>query len=224
MASAIVSSTKKSTARQIEAAAPQTLTIAEEAAKLAVRVLNHSRAQDIAKAEGLFQQWTDRERAAKALLRGVEAREYTWGAIFKGTKEALIKAGLLDATTRTVKSGVKHYRLPLNHEDGYNAACYGPTFGTIPPTWMASVSYDDGDKYSVSVEYDHPRDMDCRARAERAIAELDRRDMNPTLLRQLIAEIPPAPLSVLVPEQIKAARTYPTKEKRLAWWNKKRGE
>lgn len=202
----------------------ETLTIAEAAAKLAVRVLNHSRAQDIANAEGFARQWTDRERAARALLRGVEAREFTWGAMFKGTRAALIKAGLLDAKTKTSKSGTKEYRLPLNHNDGWCAACYGPTFGKIPPAWMASVAYDDGDKYAVSVEYNHPEDTDCRARAELAFAELDRPDMNQAILRRLIDEIPPMPLIVRVPEQIKAARKYPTKEQRLAWWNKKRGE
>ena len=202
--------------------------VGEEMNKLAERIRAASRAHEITIAEQNAARWANREKAARAMLRGVRVTDYAWGAVFEGTKSALVRAGLVSAALVPAKRKTKEFQLPLNHKDGYLDACYGPIGKAIPPSWSAKCVHEDNYKneipretkgnplLNVFVEFNN-HDLEVRERAQRAIAELDSADMSPKVLRVLILGIPPVPLSVQVPEQIKAARKYPTEKQRLAW-------
>lgn len=196
----------------VEAQEVQPLTASKLIAKCVADIRTVTRSNEVAATNGNAERWAERLKRAK--LRGVKADDYCWGTIFNGSKAALIKAGLADAKSFPAKGKERKYQLPLNYGDGYNAACYGPTFGAIPPSWSARISHsmDSDGTYSVYVDF-NTDDLKVRERTDRAFDEMDRPDMNLALLRQLVAEIPPLPLSVTIPEQIKAARKYPRSEK-----------
>lgn len=189
-------------------------TMSDVMQKCAADIREINRKAAIEASKGNAERWAERANRAKAALRGIEVQDLNWGAIFTGSKAALIKAGLVSAQFVPAKGKSKEYRLPLNHHDGYIAACYGPTWGKIPPAWDVSITEgDEKGTYEVRAPYDWVDEMNIRERTQRAFEEMDRPDVNMSLLRRLVAEIPPLPLSVAVPEQIEKAKKYPVAEK-----------
>lgn len=185
-------------------------TVSDVMQKCAADIREINRESAIGAIKGNAERWAERVKLAQAALRGVKVEDFNWGAIFTGSKAALIKAGLVSAQLVPAKGKHKQYRLPLNHSDGYMAACYGPTWGRIPPAWDASIGEgDEKGTYAVKVSFDWVRDMNIRERTERAFEEMNRPDVNMALLRHMVAEIPPLPLSVAVPDQIEKAKMYP---------------
>lgn len=199
-------------------------------ARLTKQLEDHNRRGEIAACKGSAERYAARDSEASALLRGIKVSDYVWGAIFEGTKAAFVRAGLVDEKRVPKKIGTTIlYQLPLNHNDGYTAACYGPTYGEIPPSWEAICGIEPevagtpkgNPLLSLTVKFNF-RDQGVRDRMLQALGELERPDMNAALLRKLILQIPPVPLSIQVPEQIKASKKYPTRNQREAWFKKNR--
>lgn len=132
----------------------------------------------------------------------VTAEDFNWGTIFTGTKAALVKAGLMPQDCKIPKLGHvgEGYWLPLDWTERYNAACFGPDFGPIPPRWDAEVINNDGPQsLSVRASFNPDQDLNVRERAEMATIALK------AALR-MVEEIAPRPLSVSIPAAIKAKR------------------
>jgi hypothetical protein len=145
-------------------------------------------------------------RVPVKLRSGVIAQDFNWGAIFSGTKAHLIKAGFAPKEVfgkyRHGKEGPE-FCLPLNWVTGYDDACYGVNGRKtmrIPQRWNARLTQDLADKrkgiWQVFVEFDVIRDLNLQERANIALEALDRGDPK---ARDLVAQIPPCPLTVAVP-------------------------
>lgn len=128
-------------------------------------------------------------RRSQVQKSGLTIGDYNWGSLFKGTKAALIKAGLVAPKDIPNRIGwEKKYTLPLDHHERYTEAVYGPDTGPIPPSFKADISRTGTDEYQVSVSFDYVRDLAVRERADQAL----------TILRALISmveSIPPVPVS-----------------------------
>lgn len=166
-----------------------------------------TRTLEISAAEANAGRWWKRARWAAGALRGIAAEDFAWGCAFTGSRADLIRAGLIDAKHLPTERKDTDYELPLNHKDGYYEACYGSRNFPIPPHYEAHASKRDGITYAVHVRFEITDDV--RGRMERAIRELERPDVNMSVLRSLILAIPPVPLSVALPELISASRTWP---------------
>ena len=141
---------------------------------------------------------------------GVTVSNHNWGAIFRGTKAALIKAALASDELFPKKGRESAYQLPLNADDGWHAACFGPAYGEIPPSWTAKLVNEEEGTFSLYVEYNE-RDLNTRQRAQEVIAALD----SPKSLEEikaLIRSIPPNFMSDLLGEQLLLAKNYPKRK------------
>ena len=138
------------------------------------------------------------KRKVKPDLFNVTARDLNWGAIFTGTKAALIRAKLVPPKYRfpspNGKEGEK-YTLPLDHHERYTQAVYGPNFGPIQPTWDARVISWGKDEYEVWAQFNPEHDLNIRERAEQATIALQ-------AALKMVQDIAPRPLSVSIPEAI----------------------
>jgi hypothetical protein len=134
-----------------------------------------------------------KQRKAKQQASNITVEQFNWGSLFKGSKEALISAGLAMPEHFKFKKGSagKKYWLPFDWEKKYSEACYGPNFGPVPPRWDAHVSDSLNiipGQYSVHVEYDIVSDLNVRQRVAQAM----------TVLRtavELVESIAPVPVS-----------------------------
>lgn len=145
------------------------------------------------------------DRDPVTLPGGVIAQDFNWGAIFTGTKAQLIKAGLAEkgAFGKYRQSKQPEFWLPLNWGMGYDDACYfvhGGKTDRIPQRWDARLCREiGGSGWAVYVKFENVRDLNVQQRANIALAALDAGEPN---ARELVAQIPPCPLSVAVPALI----------------------
>ncbi len=131
---------------------------------------------------------------AKSKFPGIKVEDFNWGAIFTGSKDALIRAKLAPSAFKVGKE----YTLPLDYSERYDKQAIATGFsGDAPQSWQATISSDTkgAREYSVYVEYDKRRDLDVRARAQDAIAALE-------VLRAFLLKVPPRPLSEAIPEVV----------------------
>jgi hypothetical protein len=167
---------------------------------------------------------TKRSSGSNKGRTGITFEEFWWGAIFTGTAEALIRAGLLSKKHIPRGKDTK-YMLPLNHHDGYMAACYGPTPGKIPPSWDAKAARSLGDQELVSVYVEYNQDdLDTEPRIKRALQTLESLNSLSSMGRvtlndvaEDIRSIAPRSLAESLREWIEKSKDWPTEKQRKAW-------
>jgi hypothetical protein len=168
---------------------------------------------------------TKRSSGSKKGRSGITFEEFWWGAIFTGTAESLIRAGLLSKKHIPTRGKDTKYKLPLNHHDGYMAACYGPTPGKIQPSWDAKAARSLGaqELVSVYVEYNQD-DLDTEPRIKRALQTLEslnsRSSMGRVTLNDVaedIRNIAPRSVAESLREWIERSKDWPTEKQREAW-------
>ena len=141
--------------------------------------------------------------ANRQLPHRLTVTDYNWGCAYEGTRQQLIKAGLLSPKTKMPKGNKEEkYVLPLNWVDGWNEHCYGPR-RIKPRHWDASLMQECKNRnlYRVWVEYDVVTDLNIRERAEKALFALSQ-------ALSLAEKIAPRPLSLALPDQIRESKTY----------------
>lgn len=200
---------KKSNAAEVAAKPDATLERMTELLTIAHRIGQRKEAQEQRDSDLAARH---RLKVAKLLPKGVTVEDFNWGCRFNASSKALlVKAGLVAHNSKNAAE----YSLPLNKTDGYNAACFAPgispTGGMLPPSWDARFTCKDlGDGFNVWVEFDKVRDLNISERVSAALAEFEAADRDEERLYTLIANCQPRPLSLAVPEQIKASKKYPT--------------
>lgn len=143
---------------------------------------------------------TPKAKQARARSQ-VSVSDHEWGSIFTGTKENLTAAGLLPRRFKLEEA----YWLPLNWRERHAEAVYGPNYGPVPPRWKAEAhkAWEDKEMLSVHVRFSPDRDLNVMERTEKVLAAFPYRGGDFEIVRKLIAEIPPRPLSEQLPEAIR---------------------
>jgi len=138
-------------------------------------------------------------RKPQDALGEITFSNHTWGGIFRGTKAALIAAGLAESGSfpRSVNHDAHSYWLPLDSpmsrwEHGHRRE--------------ATLIYDDGQFFDLRVQYNE-RDLDVAARRDLALKEVADlylrmtklvNDIAPRKMSELIAVAPAVPV---IPER-----------------------